>query len=320
MKQLLLIIIFILFSVNVFANPFESIFRGLERFSEWKARWGAERSIKKRDLSPAHFALDRHISEAGKREALDIIASGTENDLYYSLYSHILEKFSDREMVRLFETRDPREATDLLVIALVGMKRHERNWIEMLWRETDMNIFLKLWNMEPARPIMASFIRRDHLIDNPNLLLKYWKERRRGYNVGGHVITVEDRLIYFIHLSMNDIRDTVRGVVEPEVLLDKFWTSPLGETIIRASREEDQGNFFDQIQSIAFIESRRVRRYHDPSSGNFASVSAIQEAELYRGRLFDELIQSGSYPESSLDDVEESHNWLSLVRIGSNGV
>ena len=65
---------------------------------------------------------------------MDIITLGLENALYYSLYS-FLGGMSDRELVRLFETRDPWEATDLFVIALVGMKRYERNWIEMVWRE-----------------------------------------------------------------------------------------------------------------------------------------------------------------------------------------
>lgn len=278
-----LFIISILFSVNVFANPVRSFIKGVKR-------WNMERSIKGR-MGTAGFMLDGRISEAGKREALDIIASGMEDPLYSSLYSH-LEKLPAPELIRLFQVDNPKEATETAVLSLIAMKRHESNWIETIWRQEDRNIFSKLWDVEPARPILAAHIRGDHLIDNPELLLKYWEERGRIYSFPAqHTIALEDRLVYFISSFMDDIK-TMGPVMLPfEGLLGRFWESSFGETIIRASGENE--GFAEEIQSMVKFIGEGIYYQSDSEMG-----LAYRET-LNRGEFFDQLIQEGSVPRAS---------------------
>ena len=166
-RRIKIFIVSIFFSVTVFAG---SLGTAVNNFLNWSKRWNAQRSM---DWTSQALFLMNKLSRVGKREALDIIASGKENELYASLYSYLE---NNPELVKsLALGRDVKETTEALVASLVGMKRYEDNWIEILWRdEGNKNIFLDLWDVEAARPIMASYIRTEHLIDNPELLLKYW--------------------------------------------------------------------------------------------------------------------------------------------------
>ena len=298
-----LFVISVLFSVNVFASPFGWISGKIDTFLKANRRWSVERSIKG-DISPSNYSLGK-ISEAGKREALDIIGSGMENNLYFSLYSH-LERNPD--LAKLFDDtkglRDPslKKATETLVIALVAMKRYEDNWIALLWREGDRLIFSKLWDVEPARSVMAGYIRREQLTDDPDLLLKYWKERERAYPVDPPFlhVSLEDRLVYFIHSSMYEIR--VSGLVsyppEPKALVDRLWESPFGETILKASR--DNRGFNEGIQSLIKFITDGIQAASQSAEENriallWRDVGAGYEFEatLRRGQLFEELIRQG---------------------------
>ena len=291
-------IISILFSVNVFASSVRAIFQGLRR-------WNAERSM--HYTSPSLFQLTK-ISKAGKREALDIIASGKKNELYSSLYSH-LER--NPGLVKSFDIGgDIKETTEALVVSLVGMKRHENNLMERVWREADdRDIFLDLWDVEPARAIIAGYIRKDHLIDNPKLLLKYWAERGRMYFTGpDHFLVLKDRLVYFIHSSLEEVYGSIDDMLSLNDNFARFLESPFGETIVSASRESE--DFATEFQATMELIDRGVR---STSLGERLPFENL----LYRGRTFEELIQEGRGPKPLSPDRELM--WRTQPSIGPMG-
>ncbi len=276
-RRINLFIISILFSVNGFAISVGKLFNGL---SDWGARQSLQRSIKKND-GVSNFGLNM-LSRAGRRESLDIINSGRENPLYSSVYSHLEQ---NPELVNVITDKGVKEATDILIIALVGMRGMEDgvtpNWIDLLWKAGDRDIFLRLWDIESAGPTIASFVRKEHLIDDPKLLLRYWQEKERVYYVGPEVVTLGDRLAYFIDSSL-------RGMDFPEDVslhkgLEKFYNEdPFGKTLLRAFGESD--DFVDEAQSLTEYIAQRV--FHSEEPDNF---ERMYEYMLERGRRFDEV-------------------------------
>ncbi len=279
-------IISIFFSVDVFAGPAATFFK---RFSDWSKRQIVQKSIEQND-SVSYSGLDSILVKSERKKALDIIVSGMENNFYSSLYSYLEQQ---PDLARIINDRGTREATNTLVIALVAMGRSAtRNRIDLIWRRgIDENIFLKLWDMEQVRLIMAGSIEREHLIDNPQLLLKYWQAKDMSYYVGSRYLpkefpTLEDRFVYFIYSSLHEMDVSVDFLFHNG--FERFFNEhPFGRTLFRAFRERN--DFASEVYSIMEKVAQRVRRLPGSEKDKFDHM-------LERGRIFDEAIREEISP------------------------
>ena len=296
-----LFIISILFSTNVFAvtgflrklTP-EKLPSRME-MGQWAQRQEALESIRKED-EILHTQLFAHLSDDERIEALNIIASGTRNKLYSDLYHHLED---NPDLVKMIGGESLERATDRLVVQYLNTERF-MIWLELTWRNSDKDIFLKLWDVEQIRTKMAGLIRKSHLIGNPELLLRWWQE------------DFGDRLVYFIHSSLVEIHRDMRHLYvsfnritqeHADDILSRsaknlghfLTTTPFGKTILRAMNENEA--FQAEVQSIAELINQGTHR--QPSS---IRRSSELRRVLERGQMeevnFDSLMERMEQTES----------------------
>ena len=104
-----------------------------------------------------------------------------------------------------------------------------KTWLEDLWMEGHRDIFFRYWNNERLREIMVDHIRMDHLIDNPELLIKWCEEIRlqRGLRDG------LDRFEEFILLTYQKYEISPGGI-DDDFNYDPFW-----QTALKACRKNN---------------------------------------------------------------------------------
>lgn len=247
-------IFFILLSTNVFAGPMEPVSRGIRNLLNWNKRRVVKKSVKENDI--AFYEELKSLSESQKNRALDIIAEGEQNPLYSALYSHLE---LNGGLIWSISGKNPKTATERIIISLVSMENPD-NWLKQIEQINvklgQRSIFLGLWDVEPARVIIADSIRREHLINNPELLLRWWQE---GF---------DDRLVYFMHSSMTEI---ARPREDRFDTYQRFLNEdPFGKTVLAATRNSE--NFK--------LEVRAAWNLIDTATGNSHTIEGVRFADI----------------------------------------
>ena len=240
-----LFMVSILFSTSASASPVRLIRESLaklKKLSGWERR-AAFKSIERgEDGFLQYNFLD--LSKSQRKQALDTLAAGKENELYSGFYSHLENK---PNLINIIGGGGVEEATHRLVVLHFLDNERFMIWLELIWKEVDKNIFLELWDLKQMRKKMIALVRKEHLVDNPDLLLKCWWE---GF---------KDRLTYLIHRSLIDIEDpSDLFLFFPSDLQDFLKNDPLGRTILRASGESN--DFNAEIGSLLTFIRKGVRQ------------------------------------------------------------
>ena len=114
-------------------------------------------------------------------------------------------------------------------------------WLNAMWARVGGDLFLQLWDLEEFRSMIFNFIRREHLIDNDELFLKWWNEALLRPN------SRKARLKTLVKDSISSINRAEDRILSEEELHRALMEDPLLKTMIRTCNEsEDLGPLIEE--------------------------------------------------------------------------